>query len=66
MQYEGDAKDYNEGYFSTTRTLIVDTVAPQSNIGKLVELAGVYYDSVRSYGNGYNTSVNSGIYRYCL
>ncbi len=64
MQYEGDEMDYNEGYFRTSHSLVIDTVAPAANIRRLVELNNIDYDLVRTYGSGYNTSVNTGLYRY--
>ena len=64
MQFEGDEKDYNRGYFKTSKTVVVDTVAPTENIFRLIELYGLDANLVRNYGIGYNTSVNTGIYRY--
>ena len=64
MHYEGRESDYNSGQFSTTRTLKIDTVAPTSNLNRLISLNGVAIDDVRTVQNKYNTSKNSGLYRY--
>ncbi len=64
MHYEGRESDYNAGQFSTTRTLRIDTVAPTANVNRLASLNGISLDSVRNVQTKYNTSVNTGLYRY--
>ena len=64
MHYEGRESDYNAGQFSTTRTLKIDIVAPTANLNKLVALNGVDVDAVRNVQAKYNTSKDSGLYRY--
>lgn len=64
MQFEGKESHYNTGKFKTTRTLVVDTIAPTSNINKLVSLSGINEALVRNVEAKYNTSVSSGLYKY--
>lgn len=64
MQYEGKESDYNAGKFKTTRTVVVDTVAPTKNINTLVSLTGINSSLLRNVQEKYNTSVASGLYKY--
>lgn len=64
MQFEGKESDYNAGKFKTSRTVIVDTIAPTNNINKLVSLSGIHPDLIRNVSLKYNTSVSTGLYRY--
>lgn len=64
MQYEGKESDYNTGKFKTSRTVIIDTTAPQKNINNLVSLSEINYDYVRDVQLKYNTSVATGLYKY--
>ena len=64
MHYEGRASDYNDGQFSTSHSLKIDTVAPTSNINKLITLNNVSADAVRNVQEKYNISQSTGLYRY--
>ncbi|MBQ3494885.1 MAG: hypothetical protein IJA69_05650, partial [Clostridia bacterium] len=64
MQFEGEEKNYNTGYFKTSKTFVIDTVAPTENINNLVSKTGVEYNQLRNVTTKYNTSVNSGVYKY--
>lgn len=64
MQFEGNEANYNEGFFKSSKTVIVDTVAPTANISKLVSLSGLNYSDVRKVTEKYNASVSSGVYKY--
>lgn len=64
MQFEGKEKDYGVGYFKTSRNVIVDTVAPTSNINKLVSISEISPSLLRNIETKYNTSVGTGIYKY--
>ncbi len=64
MQFEGKETDYNAGKFKTSRTVIIDTTAPESNINKLVSLSGINPSLLRDVQLKYNTSVASGLYKY--
>ena len=64
MQFEGKESDYNAGKFKTTRTIVVDTVAPTKNINTLVSLTGINENLLRNVQQKYNTSVASGLYKY--
>ncbi len=64
MQFEGKETDYNVGKFKTSRTVIIDTTAPQANINKLVALSGIGPNLLRNVQLKYNTSVASGLYKY--
>ncbi len=64
MHYEGKESDYNQGQFSTTRTVKIDTVAPTANLNRLISLNGVSASDVRLVTDKYNTSQSTGLYRY--
>ncbi len=64
MQFEGDQKDYQEGSFKKTCTLVIDTKAPDKNLNKLVSLSGIDSSLLRTVETKYNTSTVSGLYKY--
>ena len=64
MQYEGKSTDYQENFFKTNATLIIDTTAPEKNINNLVNLCGIDASLIRSKQEKYNSSVSTGLYRY--
>lgn len=64
MQYEGNADDYNNEHFSATKTVIIDTIAPDANVNKLVSLTGLQSSQLRVVNAKSNTSVSSGLYQY--
>lgn len=64
MQFEGDQKDYQEGSFKKTSTLIIDTKAPDKNLNNLISLSGIDSSLLRTVETKYNTSTVSGLYKY--
>ena len=64
MHYEGRESDYNQGQFSTSRSIKIDIVAPTENLNRLISLNGVNTNDVRTVVDKYNTSKNEGLYRY--
>ncbi len=64
MQFEGKETDYNPGKFKTSRTVVIDTTAPQTNINNLVSISGISPSLLRNVELKYNTSVANGLYKY--
>ena len=64
MQYQGDSKFYNVGSYSSSKVVVIDTVAPDANINKLVALTGIDPILLRNVQTKYNTTTSTGIYSY--